>query len=170
MKYIFQLLIVLFLVSCTSNEQKIINRIKQLESNKTLDKSDTLINSYMEFVNTFPQHENAPTFLFKAAEGKMRSKNPLEATKLYEKVAMDYPDFEKSPNALINAGVAYESFHDAANAKRMFETFMKKYPNHERFNDVKLMSENVGLSEEELMKRFMQRLGHDSASIPMSND
>jgi tetratricopeptide (TPR) repeat protein len=170
MKYFFQLLIVLFLVSCSNREGKIIDRIKQLESNKSLDKSDTLINSYLEFVNTYPNHKNSPTYLFKAAEGKMRSKKELDATKLYERVANDYPEFDKSPNALINAGVAYESLNDAANARRLFEKFMKVYPKHERYNDVKLMSENVGLSEEELMKRFMQRLGHDSTNINMGND
>lgn len=160
MKYTALLVLSVFisLVSCKrSAQEEMIANIKSLEQNKTYALSDSLINTYMKFVEKYPDHSLSPTFNFKAAEVCIAGDRILRGAKLYEQVAMNYSNDSLAPKALINGGVTYQSLYDAANAKRLFEIFMKNYPNHYRFEHVKLMHESAGLTEEELINRFKVR-------------
>ncbi len=168
MKILYYIILMTFIVSCgNGTENRMMNDIKQLEANKSLATSDTLINSYVNFANKFPKHEYAVKYLFKAAEASIKSNRVLPGIKLYERVANEYQDTTLCPEALIRAGVGYSTIPDPANSKRMFDQFIRQYPNHPRINDVKMMSEYSGLSEEELIRRVIesnQKLQQDSAN------
>ncbi|MEZ4805277.1 MAG: hypothetical protein R2852_07290 [Bacteroidia bacterium] len=144
------------LVACnngTSSDASI-EQIQSLESNKSLSRSDSLIKTYVRFVDANPKHDSAVVYLFKAAQLNVRTNKVTPGARLYERVALEYKEDPHAPEALIRGGVALASMNDAANAKRLYDWFIKDYPTHPRIEEVKMWSETSGLSEEELMKRF----------------
>lgn len=168
MRPLLLLTIIISLFSCVgSSEEKAIDAIKSLEANKSFAKSDTLINSYVNFAEKFPSHKLAPTFLFKAAQACVQSNRGVKGAKLYEKMAMEYQNDTLAPEALIRAGVSMAAANDPANAKRLYDVFIKHYPDHKRIEEVKKWSEYSGLSEEELIRRFQENLNNlnDSAKL-----
>jgi outer membrane PBP1 activator LpoA protein len=152
MKFLYYVIITAFIVSCNHKaENRMIKDIRELEAN-----SDTLINSYVNFANRFPQHEYSVKYLFKAAEAHVKANRTLQGVKLYERVANEYKDTALCPEALIRAGVGYSTIPDQVNSKRMFDQFIRQYPNHPRIGGVRKMSEYSGLSEEELIRRVLE--------------
>lgn len=156
MKKLIFSLSVLFLAACSGNkEEQAIANIKALEKNASFAKSDTLINSYIRFSETFPTNKLAPVFLFKAAQVYVGSNRAMNGVKLFEKVANEYQSDSLAPQALINGGITYATLQDPANAKRLYDQFLKNYPNHPRFEEVKIWSETVGMSEDALINKFI---------------
>lgn len=170
MKHLFIFTVFLSVLACNNSKTKSpessIDAIKTLESNSSLSKSDTLINSYINFAAQFPDHRLAPKFMFKAASAFVGSNRALKGVRLYEEMATKYPDDSLAPEAIICAGVGFEGLHDPANAKRLYDLFIQKYPQHPRVGEVRKWSEFVGLSEEELLRRFQEDLQKkDSAKL-----
>lgn len=170
MKHLFIFTVFLSVIACnnpkTATPETSIEAIKTLESNASLSKSDTLIHSYINFAKQFPDHQLAPRFLFKAASAYVGSNRALLGVRLYEDVATKYPADSLAPEAIICAGVGFEGLNDQANAKRMYDLFVKKYPQHPRAAEVSNMSEFVGLSDEEFLRRFQEKLAKkDSAKL-----
>jgi TolA-binding protein len=157
-KHITTLFLVLVLLGCSNEEEKLTKQIQSLELNKQFQNSDSLVNIYLLFSSKYPEHPNSIKFMFKAAEIQVKKNNLLEGIKLYETIGTNYNDKELAPEALIRASVCFQSIPDPANAKRMLELYIKKFPTHERIEEVKQMNEIVGLSEEELIKRFTDKL------------
>lgn len=166
MKYLTILTLCFAIFACSDKKSpdSSIEAIKKLESNASLAKSDTLINSYINFSNQFPDHKLAPLFLFKAAQACVKNNQALKGVKLYEQLASVYEKDSLAPEATICAAVGFQGLQDPANAKRLFDGFVKKYPNHPRVEEVKKMSEFVGLSDEELIRRFNEQILNNSDS------
>lgn len=156
-KYIIIVFFSIALFSCSNNQEKLSNQIHSLENNKQFQNSDSLINIYLLFASKYPDHSNSIKYMFKAAEIHVKKNNLLEGIKLYETIGTNYNDKELAPEALIRASVCLQSIPDPANAKRVLELFIAKFPTHERIEEVKQMNELVGLSEEELIKRFTDK-------------
>lgn len=156
-KYITSILFVVVLLGCTNESEKLSKQIQSLETNKQFQNSDSLVNIYTLFSVKYPEHSNTIKYMFKAAEIQVKKNNLLEGIKLYETIGTQYNDKELAPEALIRASVCFQSIPDPANAKRMLDLFIKKFPTHERIEEVKQMNEIVGLSEEELIKRFTDK-------------
>lgn len=156
-KYITSILFVVVLLGCTNESEKLSKQIQSLETNKQFQNSDSLVNIYTLFSVKYPEHPNTIKYMFKAAEIQVKKNNLLEGIKLYETIGTQYNDNELAPEALIRASVCFQSIPDPANAKRMLDLFIKKFPTHERIEEVKQMNEIVGLSEEELIKRFTDK-------------
>jgi outer membrane protein assembly factor BamD (BamD/ComL family) len=158
MKFLYAILLTMLAVACGSPENKMIKNIRQLEENKSLSTSDTLINMYIGFADKFPQHEKSVGYLFKAASKSMMSQKGLQGVKLYERIATEYKNDTLAPEALICAGIGYAGMKDPTNAKRLYDRFLEVYPNHPRIDEVKMWSETAFMSEEELQNRFLERL------------
>lgn len=165
MKKIFYLSVILVSVAaCSSKESKAIDNIKLMESNKSLITSDTLINSYLDFVQKYPEHDQSPGFLDKAANACVRSNRMVKGARLYEKLAMDYPNDSLAPGALISGGVSFDAAKDPANAKRLYGIYLEKYKNHWRYKDVQYYYDATGKSEEQFMEEFLQRVAEKGDS------
>jgi outer membrane PBP1 activator LpoA protein len=159
MKLLYSICIFILLASCNgSPEQQMIKDIKRLEANKSLATSDTLINTYVQFADRFPQHDSAVKYLFRAARASVKSGKEMKGIQLFERVANNYKDTVLGPEALIIAGLVYSKIPDPVNAKRVFEQFVRQYPDHPRNAEMKIMAEEAGMSEEEQMQRFLQRM------------
>lgn len=150
--------LVVLATACNSSEDRMLTDIRQLEANKSLATSDTLINTYINFANKYPQHEKSVDFLFRAASRSMKAHKELQGIKLYERIANTYKNDTLAPEALICAGIGYAGMRDPVNAKRLYDQFIATYPKHPRIEEVKMWSETAFMSEEELQNRFLEKL------------
>jgi hypothetical protein len=159
MKHLLLLLSVCAIAACSnSKEEKALADIKALESNNSFAKSDTLINSYINFSDAFPQHRLAPLFLFKAAQTCIKAHKDVKGARLYERMAIEYQVDSLAPEALIRGGISYAAASDQANAKRLYDLFIAKFPQHPRIEEVKKWSEYAGMTEEEMIRQFEQEV------------
>jgi outer membrane protein assembly factor BamD (BamD/ComL family) len=158
MKVFFFSVLSIALIACNSvtDGDASIEQIQNLESSKNLSQSDSLIKTYMRFVDANPKHDSAVIYLFKAAQLNVRTNKVTPGARLYERVALEYKEDPRAPEALIRGGVAFATMTDAANAKRLYDWFIKDYPTHPRIEEVKMWSETSGMSDEQLMKRFQE--------------
>ncbi|MFB6307681.1 MAG: tol-pal system YbgF family protein, partial [Flavobacteriales bacterium] len=77
-------------------EQKTENK-EDLEYRKTTAKN--LINTFITFADSFPEHEKTPYYLFEAASAARTYKYPKRAVDIYVRLLNDHPDFNKRKEA-----------------------------------------------------------------------
>lgn len=100
-----------------------------------------------------PNSVASPDFLYRAAEIARTLRTFPKALSLYDWIINKYPDFEKAPTALFLKGFLLENeFNDIEMAKSTYKQFIDKYPNNELTDDVTFLYENIGKSDEEIMK------------------
>ena len=74
-------------------------------------------------------------------------------------MAEQHTTFAKAPEALFLAAFCEETLNgDAQQAKFFYEEFLKKYPAHGLAKDAQFSIQNLGKTDEELIKMFEQNL------------
>jgi outer membrane protein assembly factor BamD (BamD/ComL family) len=161
------------LYSCTSNSNKIsvdknklLLEIKESE-NKLYEDTLMRINIsaannavilYSRFANNFPDDSSSVEYLFRAGElCKALNKGQL-ALSYYEKIESEYPSFPKLPLVIFMQGFVNETqLKDYEKAKYHYQRYIDKYPKSKLSNDLKVVIENLGKSDEELIKSFKEK-------------
>ena len=163
MKKIFVLLsLALMLLSC--GEKMSVEKINELES-KVFAKDAVLssenviqlVDAYLLFAKQNPNDQQTPEFLFKALDVAVgvNADGPQKAIDIADVLIEKYPDFEMTPMALFIKGFVYENMiGDLQNAEMTYRQFIEKYPNNPMVEDVKSTLENLGLTPEELIRKF----------------
>jgi TolA-binding protein len=76
-----------------------------------------------------------------------------KAMSLYDWILDKYPNHEKSPTVMFIKGFILEQeFKQEDQARKLYEDFLKKYPNHEMASSAKFLLDNMGKSDEEILK------------------
>ena len=163
MKRIFVLLsLALMLLSC--GEKMSVEKINELES-KVFAKDAVLssenviqlVDAYLLFAKQNPNDQQTPEFLFKALDVAVgvNAEGPQKAIDIADVLVEKYPDFEMTPMAMFVKGFVYENMiGDLQNAEMTYRQFIEKYPNNPMVEDVKATLENLGLTPEELIRKF----------------
>lgn len=100
----------------------------------------------------------SPEFLYKASEIARTLRTFPKALTLYDWIINKYPDYEKAPTVLFLKGFLLENqFADIDAAKSTYEEFLKKYPRHELSDDVSFLLNNLGKSDDEIMKMIEEK-------------
>ncbi|NNF36126.1 MAG: hypothetical protein HKN68_18620 [Saprospiraceae bacterium] len=100
-----------------------------------------------------PNSVASPDFLYRAAEIARTLRTFPKALSLYDWIINKYPEYEKAPTVLFLKGFLLENeFNDIELAKNTYKQFIDKYPRHELTDDVTFLYENIGKSDEEIMK------------------
>ena len=100
-----------------------------------------------------PQSETSPSLLFKAAEVAKSLRTFPKSLTLYDWVIEKYPNYEKAGTAMFLKGFIIENnLGDDVKAKEVYDAFLKKYPKHDLADDVQFLIENLGKSDEEILK------------------
>ncbi len=166
MKYIYFLAIIFFFTSCNnSGVDNAIKDISSLEQNSKLKNSDSLINSYIRFADANPKHDSSAYYLMHAAHICVTNSKVVKGARLYERVANEYTSNPIVPQALINGGIAFATIPDPAHAKKLYDQFITLFPKHPRIEEVKKWSEYSGLTDEELFRRFQERLNSKDTNL-----
>ncbi len=127
---------------------------------ETTSKMNTQIaTEYIEKASTFakenPGDDRSPVFLTKSAEVARSIKAFDKALTIYQWIYDKFPNSKQAPQALfLKAFTLDNELHKQDAAKKIYEEFLKKYPNDDFADDTQFLLDNLGKSEEELIKEF----------------
>lgn len=161
-KILLSLLVTAMMLSC--GEKMSVKDVEELESKvlakdakPTKDNVIQLVDAYVLFAEQNPNDVQSPDFLFKALDIAVgvNAEGPEKAVKIADVLIEKYPDFEMTPMAMFIKGFIYENkLGDLQNAEITYRQFIEKYPDNPMVEDVKSTLENLGLSPEELIRKF----------------
>lgn len=150
------------MLSC--GEKMSVKEVKELESKvlaegakPTKEEVIQLIDAYILFAEQNPDDVQSPDYLFRALDIAVgvNAEGPDKAIKIADVLIEKYPDFEMTPMAMYLKGFVYENIvGDLHNAEMTYRQFVEKYPESPMVEDVKATIENLGLSPEELIRKF----------------
>ena len=161
-KVLLSVFVVLMMLSC--GEKMSVEKINELES-KVFAKDAVLssenviqlVDAYVLFAEQNPNDQQTPDFLFKALDVAVgvNAEGPQKAIDIANVLIEKYPDFEMTPMAMFIKGFIYENMiGDLQNAEMTYRQFIEKYPESPMVGDVKATLENLGLTPEELIRKF----------------
>ena len=161
-KLLLSVFVVLMMLSC--GEKVSVKEVKKLESkvlaegaNPTKEEVIQLVDAYILFAEQNPDDVQSPDYLFRALDIAVgvNAEGPDKAIKIADMLIEKYPDFEMTPMAMYLKGFVYENIvGDLQNAEKTYRQFIEKYPESPMVVDVKATMENLGLSPEELIRKF----------------
>lgn len=166
--WLFAVLIVV-ISACTDHKQQKIDLIKgeeeKLFSDVTapinLEKAQNLINQYSQFVAEYPEDTMSPVFIFKTAEIQMNTLKYKESLTTLDTLIEVYPDSKLVPMAMHLKGFIWDDkLHSVEMARICFEKLIEQYPDHQLSANAKDYLKILGLSPEEVIRRFEQDSVH----------
>ena len=171
-KNLLILSVLLFIFSCKSEKEKLVQEIKSGEeklfndSTKMLDPAvaGTELVAYQKFVSTYPEDTASPNYLFKAADLATGLRKSREAVRLYREFISKYPTHPKNATSYFLLAFVYDNdIRQKDSAKIFYREFLEKYPTHQLAPSAKASLDQIemGLTDEQLVKMFEARL--DSA-------
>lgn len=145
-------------------QQEQIAQIKTLEAqiHDAEEVDNTLANEaiklYSDFATAFPDDTLAPEYLFKAGEVATAAKKYKRALDFYQVITQKYPQYKHTMQSLYLQGFLFDNFlNDDASAKTVYEEIIAKYPNTTYAKDAKSAIDNLGKSDEQIIKEFEEK-------------
>ena len=118
-----------------------------------INKARAYIDASEAYVMSFPDDVQSPQYLFNAGEVAKSIRSFNKSFALFDQLRAQYPDHEKAPTALFLKGFIIENeVKNDTQAREIYEQFLKEYPNHDLADDVQFLIQNLGKSEEEILK------------------
>ena len=109
-----------------------------------------------------PNISNAAEFLSRAAETATTLRDIPKALELYNWIIEKYPTHPRASMALFLKAFTYDNeLNDLEAAKKYYSEYLEKYPNDEYAESAKFLIQNLGKSDEELIKMLQK----DTAKI-----
>jgi TolA-binding protein len=113
-----------------------------------------------QLANKYPNDTLAAMPLYRAAEVVRAMSDPKRTAAIYQQVYNSYPSFSKAPEALFMLGFTYdEDLGDLKKAKAVYTDFLQKHPTHSFADDTQMLLENLGKSDEEILKELEKKAG-----------
>jgi len=116
------------------------------------------INLSERYAALLPEEKETPNWLFQAGElaGSLHQYDKTLA--LYKKINEEFPAYEKSSQVLFMRAFTLDSeLKRLEEAKVLYEDFIKKYPKDDFADDAQFLLDNLGKSEEELIRNFQKK-------------
>lgn len=163
-----------FLFSCKPESDRTADNIKETEkklindSTKMLNRglAESQLKAYADFTEKFPEDTRSEEFLYKAAELANSMGKTAVALDYYHSFCEKYPQSKKTPYALFLQAFIYENqLKNMDRAKEIYTAFLTTYPDHELAKDARFSLDNLGKSEEDLIKMFEEK-NKDSSAKP----
>ncbi len=162
-RLVILLLGTLFFVGCDSYDPT--RRIEKLEKEVFSDDNaivpdvaSELVSAYCDFADAHPDDAKAPECLFKAMDVSMNLNEPQRTISIIDKLIKDYPDYPRTEAALFVKAFVFETrYNNLDMARRLYTQYLEMYPDGEFAADCRASIENLGLSPEELVRKFEGR-------------
>lgn len=156
----FVLVFVLVLVGCNTNDPA--KRIEKLEEQVFVTEgainpevANDLVSAYCDFADANPDDAMAPEYLFKAVDVSINLNEPQRTIYIIDKLLNNYPDYPRTQAALFVKGFIFETRYENYDmAKKIYEQYLVMYPDGEFAESCRASIENLGLTPEELVKKF----------------
>ncbi len=131
---------------------------QDLESKNTpnrKEKTAELIDFYTSYFSLFPNDSMTADMLFRAGNQCVNLSRYDDAIGYYNRLDVSYRNYQKRPESLYLQGFIYDTYkNEYGNAKEKYERLIKLYPEHALAVQAKLSIENLGLTDEELIRKF----------------
>ena len=159
-KFLVLAVIALVLAGCNSNDPA--KRVKELEKQAfstegaiVPEVASDLVSAYCDYADANPNDAMSPEYLFKAVDVSMNLNEPQRTISIIDKLMADYPDYPRTQAALFVKAFIFETkYNNLDMAKKLYEQYLEQYPDGEFADDCRASIEFLGLSPEELVKRF----------------
>jgi len=133
----------------------------QIYDQKTNTFNRAAANNYVAYCEQYatvaPDDPEAVKYLFQAGETARSVQQFDRALAIYDRI---YKDFSSSPKAaqalFLKAFTLDNDMKQVDKARDVYEEFMAKHPNDGFADDTKFLLENLGKSDEEIIKKFEQ--------------
>ena len=113
-----------------------------------------------QLADKYPNDTLAAMPLYRAAEVVRALNDPVQTALIYQRVYNSYPSFSKAPEALFMLGFTFdEDLGDLDKAETTYNDFLQKFPNHSFADDTQMLLENLGKSDEEILKELEKKAG-----------
>lgn len=141
-------------------------RLKQLRSEvfdeNGIPSNFQAINNYINASTTYamiiPRDTLSPRLLFRAGQLAHQTQTYKRALEILDWLAYDYPDHPRAADALFLAGFLLDNeLKRFDEAKIKYETFLERFPDHEYAEMTRQLIKNLGIPEEEIIKRFEEK-------------
>jgi outer membrane protein assembly factor BamD (BamD/ComL family) len=153
------------LVSCTNQRQQKLDMIAA-EENKLFNEmvapanahnTETIVSLYTAYVHDYPEDSLAPEFMFKKAQILMNTQRAKNAVQVLDTLIEQYPETPLLPQAMhLQAFIWDDKLGSSEMARISFERLIKRFPEHELSKNAQDYLQLIGLSDEEIIKRFQQ--------------
>ena len=167
-RIIIVLILALFFVGCGDQTKEgdrgldLVRNIDSLEkkafsADRAIDLkvAGDLVSAYCDFADANPDDAMTPEYLFKAVDVSMNLNEPQRTISIIDKLVKDYPDYKNTHRALFAKAFIFETrYNNLEMAKQLYEQYLEMYPDGELAGDCRASIENLGLSPEELVKKF----------------
>lgn len=138
-----------------------INAIEtKLKNSTTIDtyNANLAITAYSKFAGHYPNDTLSPVFLFKAGNMAMSSEQYQRAISIYDNILAKYPSFRQIPDCIFVEGFIYDDYlKDTAKAHVKYSEVVSKYPNTILAQNASAAINDLGKSNEEIMKEFDEK-------------
>lgn len=127
------------------------------EKNNKFDKEKALeyIGYCQSYSKVAPQDPEVAKYLFQAAETARSVKKYDLALTIYDQIYHDFSSYPKAPQAMFLKAFTLDSeLQQYDQAKVIYQQFVEKHPTDEFADDTKFLLENLGKSDEEIIKQF----------------
>ncbi|MCF8276672.1 MAG: tetratricopeptide repeat protein [Flavobacteriales bacterium] len=151
-----------------TDQEKCLARIDSMEAILFADSDEKadpaagiqLVREYSRYYQGSSDKDSlAIDMLFKAGEVSMGIGQGNLAVKYFRTVTDEHKAFYKSPEALFLCGFCEENLNkDTAQARFFYEKFIQEYPNHKLAEDANFSMQNMGMTDEDLIKMFQERM------------
>lgn len=106
-----------------------------------------------ELADKYPADTTVAMPFYRSAEVVRAMNDPKRAATIYKDVYGRYPSFSKAGEAMFMLAFTYdEDLKDYESAKATYTEFLKNHPNHSFADDTEMLLENLGKSDEEILK------------------
>lgn len=157
------------LMSNVQDSKRLMTKIDSLEKivyNENSDLNNVPTAELMEAYNEYTQKfvgdmARTPEYLYKSAAISRAVNLPVKAIKLYDKILKDYPEFERNPEVAFLMAFTYdEDLQQKDQAKEAYQDVIEKFPGDKWAEQASARLENIDLTDEELVKVFMEKAGN----------
>ena len=162
-----------FLFSCKPESDREADKIKETakqlmnDSTRTLNRTlaEQQLKAYETFMEKFPEDQRNEEFLYKAAELAGTMGKTAVALDYYHSFYEKYPKSVKAPYALFLQGFIYEEqLKNIDRARELYTAFLASYPDHELAKSARFSLDNLGKSEEEVIRMFEEKNKQDTSA------
>ena len=159
-KLSFVLFIALVLAGCNSNDpakriNELENQVFSAEGIINPEAASDLVSAYCDYADANPKDAMSPEYLFKAVDVSMNLNEPQRTISIIDRLVKEYPEYPRTQAALFIKAFIFETrYNNLDMAKKLYEQYLELYPNGEFADDCRASIENLGLTPEELVKKF----------------
>ncbi|MCX6296476.1 MAG: tetratricopeptide repeat protein [Bacteroidetes bacterium] len=152
----------------TTTDQKVeltnlINRLEgEMHRSMKIDNviAGQALQAYSDFSKNYPNDSITPDYLFKAGEIATAIQQYPQALAYYQLITQKYPNYKLVQESLFLQAALLDNFlNDDAKAKVIYEQLIKAYPKSTYVNDAKAAINNLGKTDEQLIKEFQKKNG-----------